>query len=136
MCWARRHQQPPAFASPAEAIATARKARIRRKLGCVTMADASDVVTAGAPGDSTHLLRALLVDGAGLLTYAAVRDPRAIDVLWPRAPGDAVELAIGGGLDPASSPPLPVRGTIPLASTSVTGFLRCDRCSRSTTCAS
>jgi microcystin degradation protein MlrC len=33
-------------------------ARIRRKLGCVTMADASDVVTAGAPGDSAHLLRA------------------------------------------------------------------------------
>ncbi len=56
MCWERRHQQPPQFADASEAIAKARKARVRRKLGCVTISDASDVVTAGAPGDSTHLL--------------------------------------------------------------------------------
>ena len=76
MCWERRHEQPPQFPAPSEAIATARAARLRRKLGCVTMADASDVVTAGAPGDSTHLLRALLEEAQGLLTYAAVRDPQ------------------------------------------------------------
>ncbi len=112
MCWERRHEQPPAFPGPTEAIATARRARVRRKLGCVMMADASDVVTAGAPGDSTHLLRALLAEGGGLLTYAAVRDPAAVTELWPRAVGEVVELAIGGGLDPARSTPLPVRGTI------------------------
>lgn len=112
MCWARRHEQPPQFPSASEAIAAARAARWRRKLGCVTMADASDVVTAGAAGDSTHLLRALLEEGSGLLTYAAVRDPHAIDKLWPSQEGDIVALAIGGTLDPASSPPLPVRGAI------------------------
>lgn len=112
LCWARRHAQPPAFASASEAIAGARAARVRRRLGCVTIADASDVVTAGAPGDSTHLLRALLEEATGLLTYAAVRDPRAIATLWPRAAGDTVELALGGSLDPARSAPLPVRGTI------------------------
>lgn len=112
LCWARRHQQPPTFLSPAEAIAAARAATVRRKLGVVMMSDASDVVTAGAPGDSTHLLRALLADGGGMLTYAAVRDPAAIDVVWPRAAGDVVELAIGGGLDPVSGPPLPVRATL------------------------
>ncbi len=112
MCWERRHDQPPQFPGASEAIAAARAARFRRKLGCVTMADASDVVTAGAAGDSTHLLRALLAEGDGLKTYAAVRDPRAIETLWPRAEGDIVALSIGGSLDPESSPPLPVRGAI------------------------
>jgi microcystin degradation protein MlrC len=112
LCWSARHEQPPEFANPIDAIAAARSARVRRKLGCVVMADASDVVTAGAPGDSTHLLRALLEHAAGMLVYAAVRDPRAIAALWDRAPGDVVAMSIGGSLDPASSSPLPVRGTI------------------------
>jgi len=112
MCWERRHEQPPAFPSAAEAIEEARGARLRRRLGCVMMADASDVVTAGAPGDSTHLLRALLEQGAGMLAYTAVRDPQAIERLWANSPGDIVAMAIGGTLDPARATPLPVRGTV------------------------
>jgi microcystin degradation protein MlrC len=112
MCWERRHEQPPEFATASDAIAAARAAKWRRKLGCVTMADASDVVTAGAAGDSTHLLRALVEEGGGMTSYAAVRDPRAISELWPREPGDIVATTIGATLDPASSSPLPVRGTI------------------------
>jgi len=112
LCWERRHEQPPVFPTASEAIASARASWLRRKLGCVTMAEASDVVTAGAPGDSTHLVRALLAEATGLLTYCAVRDPQAIAALWDRAAGDHVALPIGGTLDPASSPPLPVEGTI------------------------
>lgn len=123
LCWARRHEQPPTFATPADAITQAKRARFRRKLGVVTMSDASDVVTAGAPGDSTHLLRALLEDGGDLLTYAAVRDPDAIDTLWPLAPGDESRLSVGGKLDPTSSTPLPVRGTV-VSKHQLAGFLR------------
>lgn len=112
LCWARRHAQPPAFSSAEDAIAAARAARWRRKLGCVTLSDASDVVPAGAPGDSTHLLRALLAQASGLRCYAAVRDPAAVAALWGRAPGTAVSLPIGGGLDPARSAPLPVEGAV------------------------
>ncbi|HUS65418.1 MAG TPA: M81 family metallopeptidase [Kofleriaceae bacterium] len=112
MVWARRHQQPPTFAGASEAIARARGATLARRLGVVTMSDASDVVTAGAPGDSTHLLRALLAEGQGMLCYAAVRDPAAVAALWPRAPGDEVDLEVGGRLDPQSSSPLPVRGRL------------------------
>ncbi|HLL23152.1 MAG TPA: M81 family metallopeptidase, partial [Kofleriaceae bacterium] len=111
-CWRHRHELPPSFASSQEAIAAARSAKLRRKLGCVVMSDASDVVTAGAPGDSTHLLRALLADAGGLLTYCAVRDPDAIAKLWLDEPGDRVALAIGGTLDPARSEPLPVVGNL------------------------
>ncbi|HSR95823.1 MAG TPA: M81 family metallopeptidase [Kofleriaceae bacterium] len=112
LCWARRHEQPPSFMSASEAIAAARRAWLRRRLGCVMIADVSDVVTAGAPGDSTHLLRALLDEAAGLTTYCAVRDPSAIGQLWSHAIGDRVALAIGGTLDPEMSPPLPVTGAI------------------------
>jgi microcystin degradation protein MlrC len=112
MCWERRHEQPPTFPGASEAIRRARGANVRRKLGCVTMADASDVVTAGAPGDSTHLLRALLAEATGLLTYAAVRDPQAIETLWAHAAGDRVSLSVGGTLDPARSTPLPVTGEL------------------------
>lgn len=112
LCWARRHEQPPRFASATEAIAAARGARLRRKLGCVMLADASDVVTAGAPGDSTHLLRALLAEGGGLITYCAVRDPAAVEALWQAAIGEPVTCTVGGALDPASSPPLPIAGRI------------------------
>jgi microcystin degradation protein MlrC len=112
MCWARRHHMPPTFSSASDGLAAARAATVRRKLGVVTMSDASDVVTAGAPGDSTHLLRAMLAEGAGLLTYAAVRDPVAIETLWA-APVDAeLDVEVGGHLDPASGPPLPVRARI------------------------
>ncbi|MBA3501536.1 MAG: M81 family metallopeptidase [Myxococcota bacterium] len=111
-CWERRHEQPPAFPTPKQAIEEARGAKVRRKLGCVVMADASDVVTAGAPGDSTHLLRALLADAGGLITYCAVRDPHAIARLWTNDPGDRVALPIGGTLDPARSQPLPVVGNV------------------------
>src|SRR5690606_3233249 len=51
-------------------------------------------------------------EGSGLVTYAAVRDPRAIETLWPNQEGDVVALAIGGSLDPASSPPPPARGAL------------------------
>jgi microcystin degradation protein MlrC len=112
MCWERRHEQPPAFSNASDAVAAARAAKWRRKLGCVTMSDASDVVTAGAAGDSTHLLRALIEEGGGMTTYAAVRDPAAIEMLWPRSEGDIVATTIGATLDPASSSPLPVRGTV------------------------
>lgn len=112
LCWARRHDPPPSFMTASEAIASARRAWLRRRLGCVMIADVSDVVTAGAPGDSTHLLRALLAEATGLVTYCAVRDPDAIARLWPHAVGDRVALPIGGTLDPEMSSPLPVAGAI------------------------
>lgn len=111
-CWEARHKQPPRFAGASEAVAVAKSASVRRKLGCVTMADASDVVTAGAPGDSTHLLKALIEEGQGLRTYAAIRDPATVAALWDSPVGERVVREIGGTLDPESSQPLPVTGVI------------------------
>lgn len=112
MCWERRHEQPPEFPDASEAIRRARAANVRRKLGCVMLADASDVVTAGAPGDSTHLLRALAEEGQDLLALAAVRDPQAIETLWTRTVGSTVSLSLGATLDPSRSTPLAVTGEV------------------------
>ena len=110
--WATRHALPPRFATATEAITRARAARIRRKLGCVVLADASDVVTAGAPGESTALLGALIEGAQGLLCYVPLRDAAVVHSLWSRAVGDEVEVTLGGKLDPARNAPLAVRARI------------------------
>lgn len=112
LCWAQRTVPPPPFATAQAAIARARGAWLRRRVGCVLVSDASDVVAAGAPGDSTHLVRALLHEARGLRCYAAMRDPAAVARLWSVAPGQRASLDIGGRLDPQRSRPIAVTGVV------------------------
>lgn len=111
-CWAVRDRLPEPFPSPSEAIETARRARIARKLGTVVLVDASDVTTAGAPGDSTALLRALVEEATGLISFVAVRDPDVARDLARLPEGSEVDVEVGGHLDPARQKPYRVRGTI------------------------
>lgn len=111
-CWEARHQLPPRFASPSEAVEKARRAVVARATGVVTVCDASDVVPAGATGDNTRLLRTLLEEGRGLLSYVPLRDPRAIERLWGEPDGATVALEIGGTVDPGTHDPLGVSGRI------------------------
>lgn len=109
--WAVRHEQPPEFLSVDDAIGRARSASIRRATGCATICDASDVTAAGAPGESTHVVRALIEGGQGLLSLASIRDDVAVGVLADAALNCEVELEVGGRLD-GTSPPLRVRGRV------------------------
>jgi microcystin degradation protein MlrC len=111
-CWEVRHKQPPEFASAEEAVAQAQRMKLRRKLGTITLADASDVVTAGAPGDTTCMLRALLEGGQGLRAYLPMRDPRAVAQLWNEDVGSELTLEVGGSLDPEVSDALEVTGVL------------------------
>lgn len=111
-CWEKRHKQPPVFATPEEAIREARDARIARKLGVVMIADASDVVTAGAPGENTAILERLLEDGKGMIAYVPLRDPAAVGELWSVPVGREVEISVGGKLDPARGEALIVKGRV------------------------
>jgi len=112
LAWSVRHQQPPEFPSAERAIAMARDARIARSLGTVCMSDASDMVGAGGTGENTALLRAFLEHGADLRALLPLRDPWAIDALWPRKPGDPVSMSVGGRLDPTHNDPVEIRGTL------------------------
>jgi len=111
-CWAVRHALPPTFATPSAAIAAARTLP-RIPLRVSVIADASDVVSAGAPGENTALLRALIDEGAGLVSYVPLRDPEVVERLWrDHRVGDVVDVTLGGRLDPHRAAPLQVRAEI------------------------
>ena len=110
--WEVRHQLPMGFVPPEEAIDHALSARWARRLGVVMMADASDVVSAGAPGESLVLVEALMRRGGDLRAYAAVRDPVLVRSLWDTPLGAEVSVSIGGKLDPERNAPLAVRATL------------------------
>ncbi len=100
-CWKVRHELPPAFHTPEKAIQLAKEARLARRLGVVVLADASDVVSAGAPGENTALIAALLAHGRELVSYVPLRDPEVVAALWPMAIGSQHEVTIGAKLDAA-----------------------------------
>lgn len=111
--WAVRHALPPRFKTAEEAIRLAREARLGRKLGVVVMADVSDVVSAGAPGDNTRLLSAFLREGSDLTAYVPLRDPALVDELWSKhRPGDVVTVVVGGKLDPKRGVPIELTAKI------------------------
>ena len=107
--WAVRHALPPTFHPPHKAIALARAAKWARRLGVVVLADASDVVSAGAPGENTALLAALLSDAPDLVSYVPLRDPQLVAQLQHAALGSSHEVVLGGKLDPRRGQPLPLR---------------------------
>lgn len=112
LAWSVRHELPPSGVTPSEAIAQVRQLGWRRRLGTCCLCDASDIVGAGATGESTHTIRALLEEGEGLLSYAPIRDAVLVDALWSKAVGDAVDEEVGGRFDPEMYPPLRVRGRL------------------------
>lgn len=102
--WAVRKDQPPHFPSAAEAVDKVRAATFARKLGCIMLHDASDVVTAGSTGDNPRLLDAALTLGPDLVFYGLLRDPETVDHLFKVAPGTVSSVQLGGGIDPKRSP--------------------------------
>jgi microcystin degradation protein MlrC len=111
-CWGVRHVLPPTLPTAEEAILDARNATFARMFGTVCMSDASDMVGCGAPGESTHLLRALAEHGKGLRVLAPVRDAVVVAEVWDAAIGDTVQVSVGGRLTPLSGAPLPVTGVL------------------------
>ena len=110
--WEVRHQLPPTFKTPAEAIERARNKRLLRKTGVVVFSDASDVVSAGSPGENTLLLEPLIA-ATDLVTHATLRDPALVDTLWKTAKqGDYVDVALGQKLDPSRGKRLNVSARI------------------------
>lgn len=75
--------------------------------GPVILIEASDNIGAGAPGNGTGLLRALLrrkVEGSGVI----INDPQAVAALANAAPGAWKRLAIGGHANPLDEGPVPL----------------------------
>jgi microcystin degradation protein MlrC len=122
-CWSVRDVPPPSFSSAPDAIAAARDAKLARRLGMVAFCDTSDVVAAGATGENTLLLAALLAEARDLVSYVPLRDPAVVADLWQAPIGERVTVRVGGKLDPARNEALEVTGTV-LRAQRVPGFER------------
>lgn len=65
----------------------------------VILSDAADATNAGAPGDSTAVLRALLDRGTSAPAYLSVVDAEAARLAAAAGPGQIITLDLGGKLD-------------------------------------
>ncbi len=77
----------------------------RHREGPVLLVEPADNIGGGAPGDLTHVLRALLehrVENAAV----CIDDPQAVAALWDVAPGARGTLAIGGKSGEIGAEPL------------------------------
>lgn len=77
------------------------------EIGPVLLLEPSDNVAAGAPGDGTLLLRALLeneVPNAGVI----IHDPETVMTLANARPGACLEVAVGGKSGGIASEPMPL----------------------------
>ncbi|MFN0052231.1 MAG: M81 family metallopeptidase [Planctomycetales bacterium] len=95
-----------------------------RRSGPVVLAEPSDNIGGGAPGDGTGLLKAFLEHR---LTNAAVAicDPLAVQAISSRKPGESLTLSLGGRGSPLSGGPLTLE--VELVSTSDGRFELEDR---------
>lgn len=90
------------FTSFAEAI---EEARIKGDKPLL-IADTSDQVGSGAPGDTTHVLRAFIDAGIRNAVVAPLWDPSAVRICFQVGVGGKLKLRIGGKFEPHSGPPL------------------------------
>lgn len=78
----------------------------------VIIADTTDNPGAGAAGNSTFLLRALLESGATDVAAGMIWDPIAVKIAHRAGVGARLPMRIGGKTGPGSGPPLDVDATV------------------------
>lgn len=80
--------------------------------GPVVLADMSDNPGAGAPGDSSFVLREILDRGLGQVASGFYFDPMAVQYCQDAGEGAEITLRLGGKTEPASGMPVDVTGRI------------------------
>lgn len=108
--WEQRHFDSNEYLEPQEAMD--RLAGGAGGAGPVVIADAADNPGAGAYGDSTYLLQALLEAGVENAAFGMICDPEAADALARAGVGARTRVRLGGKIDPAFGPPLDLEGEI------------------------
>jgi microcystin degradation protein MlrC len=109
--WEQRDSVSNDFLTPEAAAHIARDHDAAR--GPLVIADYADNPGAGAYGDATALLAALIAAGARGGAFAPIIDPEAAAILHGHKEGDSVTLAVGGKVDPSfGGGPLTLTGTI------------------------
>ncbi len=106
--WEKRRGFEVTLLSPREAIEMA----LETEGQPVVLSESSDSPTAGSPGDSAELLRALLEYAPNASAALWVRDPVAVRRTWGLTSGTLVQLEIGAGFDKTNRSPVPVQGVV------------------------
>ena len=106
--WKKRRGIDVTLLSPREAIEMALATEGRP----VVLSESSDSPTAGSPGDSAEMLRALLDYAPNAAAAVWVRDPVAVERTWGLAAGSLVQLEIGAGFDKINRSPVPIQGVV------------------------
>jgi microcystin degradation protein MlrC len=105
--YAMRDELLPKMPDIAEAVDRARGVD-----GLVVMADTADNAGGGAPGDTTHLLQALVAAKLGPCAFGAVYDPGAVRMCEEAGVGARIMLRIGGKLGVSSGDPYDVEADV------------------------
>ncbi|MDB5554642.1 MAG: hypothetical protein JWL86_4626 [Rhizobium sp.] len=113
--WAKRNDVMNVFHTVDAAAEIART--YAKAEGPLIVADYADNPGGGSYGDSTNLLRALLVAGVEDAAFGPMVDPQASEALAAEGEGSTVTIAIGGKTDPRfGGAPLTVTGIVKLVS--------------------
>ncbi len=100
--WAARDEYRPEILDPAQAIARA----LAQPAGPVVINDTSDNPGGGSPGDSTHLLRAMLAANLDNACYAYIFDPEATRQAHAAGVGATITVRLGGKTDTLHGTPI------------------------------
>lgn len=106
------------FVAPAGPADWCIEEALKLQRAAIFLSDAGDNPTAGAAGDVTATLAALLRhpafqnEGATTAIFASIPDAAAIEAFAAALPGAEISLSLGGKLDPIHGRPLAVTGTL------------------------
>lgn len=78
----------------------------------VVIADQSDNIGLGGPGDATYVLRYLLENNIPSVAYGIFYDPQVVKIAKTAGVGSKIPLRVGGKLGPLSGTPLDVVATV------------------------
>lgn len=95
-----------------EAVAKAASHVASTEDGLVVIGDGSDATTSGSPGDSTHLLRAVLGYRWPRGAAVAMISENGVAACQEAGVGAQVRISVGGVLDSTFSVPLEVHGVV------------------------
>jgi microcystin degradation protein MlrC len=110
--WSVRAVPHPRSYTAEEAVAQAKKRWLARNTGTLVICDVADAVGAGAPGENTWILKALLSGAPELVSYVPIRDAQAAQAAWGKAPGETVTVTVGGKLETTFNRPLVFTGQV------------------------
>ena len=100
--WEAREEYRPEILDPAQAIARAGE----QADGPVVINDTSDNPGGGSPGDSTHLLRAMLAAHLTNACYAYIYDPETATEAHEAGVGATISVRLGGKTDDLHGTPI------------------------------